>query len=254
MSVEPVRSPRNPRVARAAGLHRAAERRARGLTLLEGPHLLSEAVAARAAIIEVFGLPDDVEGRRLAGGSGAEWVAVSPEALARIASTEHPRGPVAVLAVPGDAPPTRDALDVFVTDPGNAGTLIRTAAAFGLDVVFEVGAVDPWAPKVLRAGAGAHFRTTVTRSSDPGVGRILTRNRGGVDPGGLGAVLDPGRRWAVVVGTEAGGIPAGVVGEVAVTIPMPGGTESLNAAVAGAIVAYELSRWRARLAVDPVDE
>jgi len=234
-------------VARAASLHRPRERRERGLTLLEGPLLVAEAVAAGARLTEVFGLGDDESSAGRAAAAGAAWIPVTAEVHARLASTEHPRGPVAVLAVPAPAAVSRDAIEVRVADPGNAGTLVRSAAAFGLDAVFPTGAVDPWAPKVLRAGAGAHFHTWLGDRPDPASGRIGTAVADGVPADRLGEHLDPSRRWTVVVGTEARGLSAGDLAgcDVVVTIPMPGGVESLNAAVAGSIVVYELSRWRA---------
>lgn len=238
--MEPVRSTRNPRVARAVRLRRARDRRKTGLTLLEGPNLLGEAVDAGIRPIEVFALADDEPI------GGIPWTVVTPEVLAALADTESPRGPVAVIASPEPAAVTRDAVVVDVGDPGNAGTLIRSAAAFGLDVAFREGSVDPWSPKVLRAAAGAHFRTAVGATTGEGRGRIATVVAGGVDHRALPELLDPGRRWDVVVGDESRGLsPADVDGaDVVVTIPMWGPVESLNAAVAGALVAEVVGRWR----------
>lgn len=238
--MEPVRSTRNTRVVEAARLHRVRERRRTGLTLLEGPHLLQEALAAGADIRHVFGLETETPVH------GVTWIPVTEPVMERLAGTETPRGPVAVLAVPPPSPPRRDHLVLDIADPGNAGTLLRTAAAFGNDVVFRATAVDPWAPKVLRAAAGAHFRTRVASESDPTAGVIATVVDGGHPPDGLSGLLDPARTWSILVGSEAHGArPTDVASaDVLVTIPMPGGTESLNAAVAGAIVAYELMRWR----------
>jgi RNA methyltransferase, TrmH family len=243
--MEPVRSPRNSKVAEASRLLRARERRSRGLTLLEGPHLLAEAVRAGADIHRIFALPDDAEAAEAARRSGAELVVVEQAVLDRLAPTESPRGPVAVVAIPAAGESDRDVVFMAVTDPGNAGTIIRTAAAFGLDVCAAEGAVDPWSPKVVRAGAGAHFRTRLVRNAP--VATIATVVRGGIAPRRLPLVLDPDRRWAVLVGSEAHGLPAHRAdsADVRVTIPMPGGTESLNAAVAAAIVIYELAEWRA---------
>lgn len=245
--MEPVRSPRNPRVGEAVRLRRARERRTRHQTLLEGPHLLAEAAAAGAAIVEVFGLAGDEDARRLAEQSGAVWIPVEQPVLDRLAPTETPRGPVAVLAYPAPVAPSRDFLWLELGDPGNAGTLVRTAAAFGLDVAAPAGTVDLWSPKVLRAAAGGHFHTGVAQPWELGddVGRIVTVLEGGIAPAAL-ADLDRTRRWAVLIGSEAHGLGAETrrTADVSVTIPMPGGTESLNAAVAGAIVAYELARQR----------
>ena len=236
--MEPVRSTRNPRVTAAVRLRRARERTRLGLTLLEGPHLLSEALASGVEVLEVFGLgsPDPAI---------PNWVEVTEEVLRKLADTENPRGPVAVIRIPPAAVTTRDHLVLSVSDPGNAGTLIRTAAAFGLDVAFRSDAVDPWSPKVLRAAAGSHFRTSIGGPMADAA-TIATVVKGGVAARDLGAVLDPARQWAILVGSEALGLAADEVeaADVKVTIPMPGGTESLNAAVAGAIVAYELALWR----------
>ncbi len=240
----PVRSPRNPRVAAALRLRRARERRASGLTLLEGPNLLEEAVAAGARIRQVFAAADDSRALELASGSAAEIITVTQEVLNRLAPTQHPRGPVAVLEIPPPARVTGDALLLWgLTDPGNVGTLIRSAAAFSLSVVVGPGSADPWGPKVLRAAAGAHFRTTVApEGARPAATRVVTVPRGGVAPWQLPAAP----RFEVVVGSEAHGLPSQMVAaaDIRVTIPMPGGVESLNAAVAGSILAYEVSRLR----------
>lgn len=242
--MDPVRSPRNPRVAAAIRLRRGRERRASGLTLLEGPHLLEEAVARGAPVRQVFAAPDDVRALELAAECGGELITVIPEVLNRLAPTQHPRGPVAVLQIPPPARVTGDALLLWeLTDPGNVGTLIRSAAAFGLAVVVGPGSADPWAPKVLRAAAGAHFHTTVAPDGERlAATRIVTVPRGGLAPWRLPAAA----RLEVVVGSEAHGLPPQLVAaaDVRVTIPMPGGIESLNAAVAGSILAYEVSRLR----------
>lgn len=206
--------------------------------------MLAEAVDAGSEVRQVFALVDDTASAELAARASAELIPVERQALERIAGTESPRGPVAVIPIPAPGRCRRDAIVVGVADPGNAGTLVRTAAAFGLDIVAADGVVDLWSPKVLRAGAGAHFRTTVATELPPGMGLVATVVAGGSDPAGLD--LDPGRQWGVVVGNETRGLGRDVIAaaDVRVTIPMPGGVESLNAAIAGAIVAYELARWR----------
>jgi TrmH family RNA methyltransferase len=106
------------------------------------------------------------------------------------------------------------------------------------------GTADPWAPKVLRSAAGGHFRAGAARVGTLEElrtgGRLLvaTVARGGMPPASL-----PRGPLAILVGEEARGLPPEVAGacDLAVTIPMPGGAESLNAAVAGAIVAYEVA-------------
>ena len=238
--MEPIRSTRNPAVVEAGRLHRAGERRRQRRTLLEGPHLLDEALAAGVTIHRTFCLGDDPGMPR--------WPAVSlvdEIVLAKLAGTDSPRGPVAVIDIPSSVPlpDDRSVLALWdVSDPGNVGTILRSAAAFGLGVAVGPGTADPWAPKVLRAGAGAHFRTplSVLGSIDD-----LDRHRlaatvvaGGVDPIDIG----PGQ-WVVLIGSEAHGLSPDSIAAAAIriSIPMPGGTESLNAAVAASIVAYGLS-------------
>ncbi len=240
-----IASPRNPKVAAAARLRRGQARRKEGRTLLEGPHLLAEAVRAGHSPHTVFALEGDTDAATLAAGSDADLVRVTRPVLDRIAPTEHPRGPVAVLDVPEPEDVAgRNAVVLWgVGDPGNAGTVIRSAAAFGAAVIAGPDTVDLWAPKTLRAGAGAHIRCRIGRVAgfaDLDVeSRVATVVSGG-RPLPAAEVVAP---WAVLVGSEAHGLPAELVeaADVAVTIPMPGRVESLNAAAATAIVLYELA-------------
>jgi TrmH family RNA methyltransferase len=241
--MEPGLSHRNRRVAEAARLHRAEERRSRRLTLLEGPHLVEEALKAGAPLIEIFGLSDDSDAARWARSAEIELVVVGEEALRRLSSTQTPQSPVAVMQIP-ERPldPGRSVLVAWqIADPGNLGTMIRTAAAFGLDVGVMAGSVDPWSPKVLRAASGGHFQTGIGSIEDLGALqaiKVATVLKGGSSPRSL-----PAGRLALLIGSEAHGLPDEVVdiADVRVTIPMAGVTESLNAAAAAAILAYEVS-------------
>jgi len=240
--MEPGLSHRNPRVAQTARLHHADQRRNRGLTLLEGPRLVEEAVAARERVREIYALADDRSAVAWAAQAGAELVVVGEEALKRLSSTQTPQSPVAVLEVPKPVLDTSRSLLVAwqISDPGNLGTMIRTAAAFGLDVAVTAGSADPWSPKVLRAGMGGHFQTAVVEVGDLSsleALRVATVMSGGVSPREL-----PAGRLAILIGSEAHGLPDDVVAEahVLVTIPMTGPTESLNAAAAATILAYEV--------------
>ncbi len=249
--MEPVRSHRNPRVVEAARLHRARERRAAGKTILEGPGLLVEALEAGVVPVVVFALPEDEVTAQLARVHGFEFTLVESVALGRVTGTATPRGPAAVIAVPAPTPPTgRDMIVAWgLSDPGNVGTLIRTAAAFGWEFGFTEGTADPWAPKVLRAGAGGHFRIPISPVEsiqtlvDAGLVTVAMVVSGGVSPDDLGSVSH-----ALLVGEEAPGLPSEVVDAAAykVTIPMPGGMESLNAAMAAGILIYELSKRQVR--------
>jgi len=242
-SNDPISSPRNRRVGEAAALHRARRRRESGRSLLEGPKLVAEALAAGATVDRLFATPGDAVLAERARAAGAEVLVVTDEVIRRLASTDTPQSPVAVLEVPDAELPAGGDLVVAwgVRDPGNAGTLIRTAAAFGWGFVAGPETVDVWSPKVLRSAAGGHFHIPVVRVEDLGEldewNVVATVPDGGDPPQALHRI----ERRAVLVGEEAAGLPAEVVAAAThrVTIPMPGGTESLNAAVAGAIIVYE---------------
>ena len=240
---------RNRRVVETARLHRGRNRRQTGRTIIEGPNLLDEALAAGVVPEVVFALAADERSAEVAATHDVELAPVDAAALERIAGTENPRGPAAVITVPGPGKiGLRPAVVAWeLSDPGNVGTLIRTAAAFGWDFAHTPGTADPWAPKVLRAGAGGHFRVsigvveTVAELGDAGLTTVATVVSGGVPADAIGS-----GRFAVLVGEEAAGLPADVAAGAAfrVTVPMPGGMESLNAAIAAAIVVYELSKDR----------
>lgn len=235
---EVVASVKNTAVVAAAKLHRARYRRATGRTLIEGPATLAEAVQAGHRVHEVFGL--DEMARAMARDAGSVFHQVTGRVLQRVAGTETPRGPVAVIAIPDPVIPVdRPVLVAWgVSDPGNCGTLLRTAAAFGYGYVAGPESADSWSPKVLRSAAGGHFRTTVGQVvavADLGRREII-----GTVPSGGQAAGPISAHAAIVVGSEAHGLPPEVLErcDLLVSISMPGGSESLNAAVAGAIVAY----------------
>jgi TrmH family RNA methyltransferase len=129
-----------------------------------------------------------------------------------------------------------------VSDPGNVGTLIRTADAFGAAVALSRGCADPVGPRALRATAGAVFRVPLLPWEDvPPRGVALVAHGGTPLPD---APLDP--PLTLYLGAEREGLPGSLVTRChEVTIPLPGDAESLNVAAAGAVALYELSR-RAR--------
>jgi TrmH family RNA methyltransferase len=216
---------------------------------LEGPHLLEAALAAGIDIVEVFAL----EGSEVGDLPGDVHTVTAP-VMARIAATDHPRGPVAVIAIPEpDALRRHDTVVLWdVADPGNAGSLVRSAAAFDCDLAVTPRTVDLWDPKVLRAAAGAHFGRALVSLGDDALADLaatgLTSVAAVVDGGrGPSLALAESGPVAILVGNEPHGLPASVIdaASAAVTIPMPGGVESLNVAVVGAILLYERRRLRA---------
>ena len=165
---------------------------------------------------------------------------VASDLLARVSTLPHPARVIGVFGRT-DLPPfeqRRVALALWrVADPGNVGTLIRTADAFGASVELSPGCADPTAPKALRASAGALFRVPLGRSAGR---RIALVAHGGRPLDEVELV----EATTFVVGAERGGLSRDVVqmSDEAVTIPTPGAAESLNVAAAGAIALYEWSR------------
>lgn len=219
----------------AARLHRARARRERGQTLIEGLALLSDSMKAGASVSTVFALP----------GEGPEGsVEVDERAMARLAGTRTPRGPVAVVEIPepGEVGQKDVVVSVAVSDPGNLGALIRTAAAFGMAFAYTPGSADPWSPKAIRSGAAGQFQTPVVPVDHPaelGITQVATVVDGGIPPHEIEA-----DQVAILIGEEASGLPEPMVSgsDFMVSIQTPGLTESLNAAVAAGIVVYELAR------------
>jgi TrmH family RNA methyltransferase len=246
--MERVRSRRNRRVATALRLRRTRDRRSSGSLLLEGPHLLDAALGAGITVGQVFALEvEDVP--RAAVDAGADVVLVTPDVMQALSDTQHPRGPVAVVDAPERTMVSEETILVpwDVQDPGNIGALIRTAAAFGMGVLLVGESADPWSPKVLRSAAGGHFLTTIEHRSEIAISDLRGRGyhsvaavtHGGVEP----RALPIGERLAILVGNEAAGLPEEIreAADDRVTIPIRSGIGSLNAAIAGAILAYEVT-------------
>jgi TrmH family RNA methyltransferase len=126
-----------------------------------------------------------------------------------------------------------------VSDPGNVGTLVRTADAFGAAVALSEGCADPTGPRATRASAGAIFRVPLVAWADMPEREVALVARGGV-PIGQASLEKP---LTLLLGAEREGLPERLVTDRhKVTIPVSAGAESLNVAAAGAIALYELSR------------
>ena len=126
-----------------------------------------------------------------------------------------------------------------VSDPGNVGTLLRTADAFSAGVALSADCADPTGPRALRASAGAVFRVPLCAWDDLPERKVALVARGGV------ALADAAleRPLSFLLGSEREGLPDDLVGQgLGVSIPTPGAAESLNVAAAGAIALYELAR------------
>lgn len=254
-----ITSPSNPHVKQARKLQRKRHRDESGLCLIEGVRLIKDAWRAGATFDSVYVVEGAADVHSFAllldemGGQRVTIFSVTEAVLAAMTETVAPQGIAAMVQLPELAiPPSPHLILVLdrVRDPGNAGTLLRSAAAAGVElVVFGPETVDPFNDKVLRAAMGAHFRLPLRVCEDwRGVDALLGGRRVFVAEASAALRYDEAR-WdrpaALVVGGEASG-----AGDEAfrrgqgITIPMHGETESLNAAVAGSIILFEAARQR----------
>ena len=268
----PLRIVQSKQNNRLKELRRALTRPAReagGPVGIEGPNLLAEAVRAGLHISCVFvtqgtehllnplSLPDAIE-----------VLLVPPDLLTSALATETPQ-PVAALVEPpdwtwahmlGTHSNTAPLIVVLAAlqDPGNLGTILRSAEAFGASGVISLpGTVSAWNPKAVRASAGSVFRTPhlTLESADAfrhlrdAEVRILATTVHEAKPANQIDLTEP---VALLIGNEGSGLPDELAAEAsgAITIPCPGPVESLNAAVAASVLLYEASQQRAMNSAD----
>lgn len=229
-----------------------ALRRDSGETVLDGEKLLGEALASSCEVTSLLAAEGSLPGRVP---EGARFYAAPPELVAYASPVKNSPGPVFTVRLPERRAPERVESAVVlesVQDPGNVGTVIRTANALGVDAVILAGdCADTTSPRCVRATMGAAFRQGIVEADLPGLARLL----GGWDLPLYGAALAEGAldirsaelsRAAVAIGNEGHGLSPELLGLCTgrVIIPMAPGSESLNAAVAAAIVMWELSGRR----------
>lgn len=259
-------SSRNPRVQQLRRLVRQSRARAEaGLFVVEGAGLLAEALASGHRPTAVF-VAEGAEGgvtaalARPLDGLGAPVWCLDPSVLATIASTTSPQPVLATISLFEHEPATTIGsgtsflvVGVDIGEPGNAGTMIRTAAAAGADaVVFCDASVDVFNPKVVRSTAGALFRIPVIAGVAVETLIEVCATAGLATAGLTGAArapyteLDLRERVALFFGSEAHGLGAPVLAllDEQVSIPMAHGVESVNVAAAAAAVCFEVSRQR----------
>jgi TrmH family RNA methyltransferase len=268
----PALAAKNPEVQTLRRLlRRRSARTEAGRYVIEGPRLVIDALEAGVAVDAVY-VPVDATGAEVdavisaAAAADVPVRALATGVLEQVASTQAPQ-PAIALAAPRAASiaevldaastPAADPLVlvlVDVADPGNAGTLLRVAEGAGAALVVLAGpaAVDVHNPKVVRAAAGSLFRVPVATVPDAataldelaarGVRRVATLVDGGDDYD----TVDLTGAVALVLGSEAHGLGPDVVARVdqRVRIPMLGRVESLNVAVAGAVLAFDSARRR----------
>ncbi|HEV8578279.1 MAG TPA: RNA methyltransferase [Thermoanaerobaculia bacterium] len=237
-------------------------RRSKGeQALLEGPHLVGEALAAGLPLEEIMVTPaflDSAEGRRLAPSFPVEPLPVSPDLLEDLTDADSPRGILAVARLPRrgvEALPVRPGRPYLyldgLQDPGNLGALARVAEAAGAaGLALSPGCAHPNHPRALRASAGSLLRLPVAMEAEPDA---LDRHLASAQPHWAALVPRGGEdlyraplegTLLLAVGSEGPGLSPALLARIdlQLTIPMEPGVESLNATVAAALVLFEVRR------------
>lgn len=271
-----ITSPSNQHIALLRSLHTPKGRRQEGLFLVEGPHLFEAARAAgitpSLVVYDAQSLGRTPPGRKLLGdiedarAVGAQAFEATAAAVERASETRTPQGVVAAVSVRdvaaervrsqrrGRFRPLLLVLDA-ISDPGNVGTILRSALAADCDeVLLAPGCADPLGPKVVRAGSGAHFHLPVREMEDwqeiavtieaaPQAQQVLLAEANAHQ---AYDAFDLTQRTALIIGNEAHG-PSAEARRLAtawLSIPMWNKVESLNAAIAASVILFEGARQR----------
>lgn len=247
-----ITSKQNPRIKQVHALQtQARTRRKSGLIVLEGLRLVRDAIRAGYTPDYLFYTPQQVEIQSFVDEQPGPALAVDEAVMRHMSDTRQPQGIVGIFAIPRiplpDAPNRVLVLD-GVGDPGNLGTILRTAAAAGVQAaLLTPGCVDAFNPKALRAGMGAHFRVPVAERSwseisayCAGLNICLADSGGGLRYD----EVDWSPPWALIIGSEAHGASAEAykIAHNRVYVPMAAGTESINAAAAAAVLLFEAAK------------
>ncbi len=233
----------------------ARERRKTGLILLDGAHLV-QAYEQAFGHVDTLVVGESAQTRPEIAAmlQGRDFVLLADPLLREIASVDTSSGLLAMAAMPEAivaVDPEKEAILLDgVQDPGNVGTLLRTAAAVGItQALLSPGCAAAWSPKVLRSGQGAHFQLQIHEDVD--LAAFIGQFRGTVAVTCLdGAVSLYEARWctplAWVFGAEGQGVRRELIdaAQLKIRIPMPGAVESLNVGAAAAVCLFEALRRR----------
>ncbi len=249
-----ITSPQNEKVKWVKALQtNGRTRRKADKIVLEGSRLLGDALRAGYIpgwVWATAGWNDELLLARLSQ-AGVEVTPVSEAVMRHMSDTEQPQGILGVFERPSAAlPPVLHHALILdaIRDPGNLGTILRTAAAAGVDgVLLSPTCADPYNPKVLRGGMGAHFRVALAEMDWPTIAQVCSGMMLYLAAGEGEARYDEvdwRGRWGLIVGSEAHGAgdEAHRLAGQRIRIPMAAATESLNAAVAAGILLFEAKR------------
>ena len=255
-----ITSRQNPLIKSIRALQKnAKKRKAAGAFVVEGVRLAEEAQAAGWPIRSVLHSEELSERGwqviKQFQQQGVKVEACSPEVMQAASDTQSPQGLLLVLeekSLPTPASPEFILILDAIADPGNMGSLLRTALGAGVEtVLLGPGGVDAYAPKVLRSAMGAHFRLPIKALSWPDMRRFIQAHKlatfvSDVEAGEHYAQAELQTPLALILGGEAYGVSeeARALTKHSLNIPMQGELESLNAAAAGAILLFEIAQQR----------
>lgn len=260
--MDQISSTQNKRIRRIKALQTKARlRRSEGLIVLQGDRLIADALGSGGRPAQALYTPEQADYTLIAKlqDRKCELLPVRQDVLRHVSETQQTPGILAVFHLP--KPPIRapeERILVFdgIREPGNLGTIMRTAAAADIGLaILAPGCADIYSPKALRAGMGAHFRLPVVEASWNEIGsfcRDLTvyaaSAQGSIDY----TLVDWRAAWALIIGNEAHGLSpkARSLTEHRISIPMSRATESLNVASAAAVILFE-ARRQSRCATGP---
>lgn len=244
-----IKSRANKLIKHITALSGRAYRESCGEFVIEGRRAVLDAIDA-GADVSVILAREDYDGPLPRG----EAVLAAAGAFDKAAGTVTPQGILAVakMRLFDISSFTNSSVVICdnIRDPGNIGSIIRSAHAFGADVLLWGGCADIFSPKVVRASMGALFAVKAARARDLGFLRVLKERGYKIAAGALSEdaklshLLDLGGKAAFVVGNEGSGVSEEILdsADIKVKIPMPGGAQSLNAAVSAGIMLYEHTR------------
>jgi RNA methyltransferase, TrmH family len=256
--VKHINSRDNPLAKRVRAIsHSSRERKKLGLALIEGPHLVTALIENGGQLESLIASESGMqhpEIARLMQTAAGEHVVFSDAIFRELSTVETPVGLLALVKPPAPRSVPANALFCLlledIQDPGNLGSLLRSAAAAGVsDVLLSRTCVFAWSPKVLRAGQGAHFCLNIVEGADlESFVRTYPGTSVALSPAGDQSFFTTKLSGpvAVLIGNEGAGLTPALMAaaKFRACLPMPGGFESLNAAAAGAIALFEVVRQR----------
>ena len=236
----------------------ARQRKKAGQTLLDGIHLVQAYLASGSNPLHLLVTEAALQEREvmalLKKLHGVPLTQLDDKLFAELSELKTIGGILALVALPSPAvAPAQCRFGLLledIQDPGNLGSLLRSAAAAGCDAVFlSNGCADAWSPRVLRAGMGGHFALSIHEAADlPAVAAALQGHLLAALPVAKTSLYDCDLRGklAFAFGNEGAGLSEGLLAAASrhITIPMPGKVESLNVAAAGAVCLFEAARQR----------